>query len=301
MEVETGGYESPTPWDDPTWRQDALDWIGDELAAAGTPPVDLDAIVVRARPWSVVIRIPVTTGDDVWFKANPPSSAFEPALMAALAAWTPAHVLRPIAVDVRKSWSLLPDGGPLLSAPSAASWVEPLKQYAELQLATADRISELIDIGLPDLRPEVIVDRFDDLLAEVGDRDGMAEIVKLRPRIVDWAAELASSGVPPRSTIPTCTISRYSTGATVATRSSIGVTPRSGTRSRRSSYRCGSCTVSGVPKQRPGSGTRTSKRGLATATTCAESPTSHAGSGRSAARCPGCGSSSASADRSMSM
>ena len=99
MEVETGGYESPTPWDDPTWRQDALDWIGDELAAAGTPPVDLDAIVVRARPWSVVIRIPVTTGDDVWFKANPPSSAFEPALMAALAAWTPAHVLRPIAVD----------------------------------------------------------------------------------------------------------------------------------------------------------------------------------------------------------
>ena len=191
MQVDNGGYQSPTPWDDPTWRQDVLDWIASRLGRE----VDLDGLMVRLRPWSVVIRIPTPEAGPIWFKANPPSSAFEPALMAALGEWTPEHVLHPIAVDPARSFSLLPDGGALMTAPAATSWIAPLQQYAELQRSLSPYADDLLRIGVPDLRPEVIMVRFDELVEEVVGDNRIADVEAMRPRIADWVDELAGSGI----------------------------------------------------------------------------------------------------------
>ncbi|MGW0212561.1 hypothetical protein ACWDZ8_45270, partial [Streptomyces sp. NPDC003233] len=100
---------APTPWEQEPWRASALDWVAEQLAAHGLRASG--ELRVRLRTWSVLARVPVEGRDAVWFKANPPASAFEGPLTAALARWVPEHVLRPLAVDAGRAWVLLPDGG----------------------------------------------------------------------------------------------------------------------------------------------------------------------------------------------
>ncbi|MFV2019938.1 hypothetical protein [Micromonospora sp. LOL_023] len=48
-------------WTDPVWRDGVRRWIGEQLAAGGTPvvgPVEQQ----RVRPWSVTYRAPSTAG-----------------------------------------------------------------------------------------------------------------------------------------------------------------------------------------------------------------------------------------------
>jgi hypothetical protein len=107
-----------SPGGDPAWRDSVLAWVRDRL-----------------RPWSVTGRIRTDRGP-VWYKANPPGSRFEPALMAALSRWVPGQVLTPVAIDRERGWSLLPDGGVILGTLpglDAGSWEEPLRQYAALR------------------------------------------------------------------------------------------------------------------------------------------------------------------------
>jgi hypothetical protein len=122
-------------------------------------------------------------------------SAFEPRLAAALAEWARGHTLEPIATDSERAWSLLPDGGPLLTDPSAESWASLLGQYADLQRAVADRSGELLALGVPDLRPELLVERFDEYVVEVAEAERIDEVVKLRPQVVGWSQELAAGPV----------------------------------------------------------------------------------------------------------
>jgi hypothetical protein len=84
------------PWQDPQWLTDAQDWI--DAACAGATLARTGPVLVRARPYSVVGRVPTDRGT-VWFKASPPPSRFEPALLTALAIWQPDRFTAPIAVD----------------------------------------------------------------------------------------------------------------------------------------------------------------------------------------------------------
>jgi hypothetical protein len=199
MRIDTGRYEPATPWDDPQWRDDALAWAEEGLAAHGLEPADRDDYQVRLRPWSVVVRVPARDGRTAWFKANPPGSAFEPGLARALHAWAPDHVLAPLAVDTTRAWSLTPDGGPVLArvldddGPDPHYWEAPLRQYADLQRRVASKADELTALGVPDLRPAGLPERLDALLDRTGGMDGVAAV---RPRFADWCAELADSGIP---------------------------------------------------------------------------------------------------------
>ncbi|CAM5584171.1 hypothetical protein SLAVM298S_05575 [Streptomyces lavendulae subsp. lavendulae] len=76
-----------TPWDRAPWRAAALAWAGSALAAHGLR--ETGERRVRLRPWSVLARISVEDGEPVWFKANPPASAFEAGLTEALSRWPP--------------------------------------------------------------------------------------------------------------------------------------------------------------------------------------------------------------------
>jgi len=102
-----------TPWEDPVWRAAAFDWVTEALAVHGL--VERGPRRVRPRPWSVLVRLAVAGWAPVWFKALPPAEGFEAGLSEALARWVPAHVLTPLAVEAERGWTLLPDGGPLLS------------------------------------------------------------------------------------------------------------------------------------------------------------------------------------------
>jgi hypothetical protein len=200
---DTGGHQSPPPWRDAAWRREVTRWIADRLArrrvrAAG-------AVHARLRPWSVVLRVAVAGGPPVWFKANPPGSAFEPALARALHARAPGAVLEPIAVDPARGWSLMPDGGPLFGRPAdgrprgAADWAEMMRAYAAVQRAVAPHAGELTALSLPDLRPRLVPARFAGLLAgttALGD-DERAALARRLPRLADWCRELAESPVPP--------------------------------------------------------------------------------------------------------
>ncbi|MFG2679610.1 phosphotransferase [Streptomyces sp. NPDC048392] len=199
--VDRGRYQDTvTPWERRAWRTAALDWVAAGLAAHGLRPTG--EWRVRLRPWSVLLRVSVERRDAVWFKANPPASAFEGPLTAALARWVPRHVLEPLAVDTHRGWSLLPDGGPLFRDVLAretvgpGAWEELLRQYAAVQYALTARTTEIERLGVPAVPPTAlpgVLDRLDDTPLPPGDRAALRE---LRPRILDWCAELAALGVP---------------------------------------------------------------------------------------------------------
>ncbi|MFD9096632.1 phosphotransferase [Streptomyces collinus] len=201
--VDRGRYEDAvTPWEQESWRTAALAWVADGLATHGLRAAG--PLEVRLRPWSVLARVPVAGRPAVWFKANPPASGFEGVLTAALARWVPRHVLAPLAVDADRGWSLLPDGGALFrdvlerQAVGPETWEGLLRQYADMQRALVPHTQEIARLGVPDATPGQMPRVFDELMARnkglrPADR---SRLDRLRPRLLDWCAELADLGVP---------------------------------------------------------------------------------------------------------
>jgi len=178
--VETIAGERAPDWSSEQWQTRARGWVDEQLAAAGRRITG--AVEPRVRPWSLVWRVP-TDGGPVWFKANNQGTVHEAVLIATLAELTPDRVLTPIAVDPQRGWSLLPDGGESLRDvlgrdPDLAHWERALPGYAALQLATAPRVDELVTLGVPDHRPEVLAGLLADLLEDreslrIGAEDGL--------------------------------------------------------------------------------------------------------------------------------
>src|SRR5687767_15342124 len=150
-------------WSSAAWREQAEGWIDRRLAEAG---LERTAAVeqVRVRPWATVLRAPAA-GGVIWMKAAGPATTFEAGLYGLLAREAPDDVLAPLAVDAPRGWMLLPDGGPSLAARlDGGGWAEELAaalgQYGRLQRALAPHAGELPSLGVPDMRPEVILDLF---------------------------------------------------------------------------------------------------------------------------------------------
>ncbi|MGW4501135.1 phosphotransferase [Micromonospora sp. NPDC004336] len=197
-------------WTDPHWRDTALGWIGDRLGRHGRRVVG--PVEPRVRPWSLVWRVP-TDGGDAWFKANNPGTRHEAALLAALARLAPARVLDPIAVNVERGWSLLPDGGRSLRDALGGDrdlltrWERVLPEYADLQRAVAPRAGELLALGVPDHRPEALPELFEALLDDresllLGAADGLdveayGRLRAHRDTFAEQCRRLADSGVAP--------------------------------------------------------------------------------------------------------
>lgn len=200
--VDRGQYQDAvTPWEQETWRAAALGWVERELAAHSLRGTGERS--VRLRPWSVLVRIGVEGHGAVWFKANPPGSAFEGALTAALARWVPEHVLAPLAVDVDHGWSLLPDGGALFrdvldrGPADPRAWEEVLLRYATMQRTLVPHADAIELLGVPGARTTALPDVFDRLVADntALRPEDLAKLRDLRPRLVDWCGELAGVGI----------------------------------------------------------------------------------------------------------
>jgi hypothetical protein len=120
-------------WEDPAWLAEAHAWIREHVDVTG----EIERPHVRA--WSTALRVPTAHGP-VWFKASAPALAHDGPVTAALARIRPDAVLTPLAVDVRRGFVLLPEGGETLrmvrerGAPPAA-----LDRGADSLCRAADR------------------------------------------------------------------------------------------------------------------------------------------------------------------
>lgn len=107
----------------------------------------------------------------------------------------PDIVLAPLAVDVERGWMLLPDGGERLREVLAREnhprrWLEIMPLYADLQIAAAEHMEELLGVGLPDYRLARMPGLARDVAAKLGVGAPEPE------RIHELCAELAALGIP---------------------------------------------------------------------------------------------------------
>jgi len=139
----------------------------------------------HVRPWSTVLRVPTSDGP-VWFKASAVALSHDGPVTDLLARIRPDAVLAPLALDLERGWFLLPDGGLTLRSVLARErhprrWIEALALYAELQIAAAPHVGELVALGLPDQR----LARMPELARDLGVDD-----------VESHCAELAVYGIP---------------------------------------------------------------------------------------------------------
>src|SRR5439155_8812326 len=166
-------------WAEPSWLAEAHAWIRERVQVPG------EIEQPHVRPWSTALRVPTPDGI-VWFKASAAALAHDGPVTAALARIRPDAVLTPLALDVERGWSLLPDGGKTLRSvlqrnPQPRRWIEALALYSELQLDAAPHVDELVAVGLPDQRLAHIPELAEDI--GVDDAAGLC-------------AELAAFGLP---------------------------------------------------------------------------------------------------------
>jgi hypothetical protein len=178
------------PWSQPGWWVRAQAWIDAHVEA----PLG-DVREVKIRPWSAVLRQPTRAGD-VYFKANLPALANEPALTRLLHRICPEHVLGVLADEPGEGWMLQADGGPTLASLLGRTddrdrLERMLAVYAQVQVRAAGHVDELVAAGAPDRRLPQLRQLFEDLVGE--DHPGL---LRLAGRLGDLAAELDAHGLP---------------------------------------------------------------------------------------------------------
>lgn len=196
-------------WSSPEWRDQAVSWLDAQLTAAGIDRTG-DVEQPHLRPWATVLRAPTTAGA-VWLKAAGPGTAFEVGLYELLAGIASDRVLTPIAADRARGWILLPDGGvPLAERLTGTDLIEAfvsaLVHYGELQRDLAPHVDELLTLGVADMRPTVMVERFAqalDVTAAAIDHHGTAadramhhQVAAMGDTIAFWCEQLIASRVP---------------------------------------------------------------------------------------------------------
>ena len=197
------------PWTQPGWFEQVRVWVHAELDAQGirvSGPIEQP----HAYPWSTVLRVPATQGT-IYFKAVSPVDPFEPALLEALGRWRPDCVPQLLAVEAGRGWMLLRDAGYMLRqdirpARDMRPWLAVLPRYAELQIELAERVPDLLALGVPDRRLSVLPRLYEPLVADVetlriGRQPGLTteqyrRLLDLKPRVVALCAQLGEFGIP---------------------------------------------------------------------------------------------------------
>jgi hypothetical protein len=188
-------------WLDPAWRAGADGWIGEQLGRLGVSRVGaFDQ--VHERPWSTVIRVPTEIGS-VFFKAVASPLRHEAALTELLGSRRPDCIPAPLAVDRERGWMLMEDGGQTLRELIAAErslgrWASVLPLYASVQIDLAGSVSELVALGVPDLRLDVLPTKVEAMLDEMVDLpdDERRRLAGSLPWVRESCERLAAAGIP---------------------------------------------------------------------------------------------------------
>jgi phosphotransferase family enzyme len=183
-------------WEDPDWLAVAIEWLDAQLAGLGrsrTGPVEQPHV----RSWSTALRVPTQDGP-VWFKANTPALLHEVVVTERVAARVPARVPALLASDASAGWMLMADAGERLREViprerSLARWHDVLAGAAEVALALAPDLDDLLAAGVPDLRLDRLADGYAELVSRLELEPRFADATA---RVRDLVDELASYGVP---------------------------------------------------------------------------------------------------------
>jgi hypothetical protein len=192
-------------WLETEWRAEAEAWIRERVQVTG--PIEQPHVY----PWSSAMKVPAAEGD-LWFKAvRQEAHAFEPELSLLLAQTFPDRVTEVLAIDAERGWMLMRDSGARLrelveSPADLRRWEQILPRYAEIQVALAPRVEELLRLGVPDERlgslpakVEALLD--DDAALLLDEPEGLtsAQRDELRGRMPELRAlteQLQAFGVP---------------------------------------------------------------------------------------------------------
>lgn len=197
------------PWEQPGWFERASAWVDAELerhGIAASGPIEQP----HSRPWSTVLRVPTGVGD-IYFKAVSPADPYEPALIEALARWSPDLVPRLLSVNAERGWLLMRDAGLRLRemirpTRDMRPWLPVLPHYVELQIGLARRVPDFLVLGVPDRRLSVLPTLYEPLLADVGvlrigqtpglTRSQYERLLDLTPRVAELCERLAGYRIP---------------------------------------------------------------------------------------------------------
>lgn len=191
-------FEETAILDNPEWRATVERWLDERLRDAGIRrrgPLEQPHL----EPWATALSVPTDRGL-VWLKV-PNSDNREARLYELLGRVAPDQVLKPISLDLELGWILLPDGGPSLGARANGlelieGMVLALPEYAGLQRAMAGHTSEMLEIGLEDMSPEGLPERFDQVVADRADPQSKAVLQRVRQGFADWCRVLVDSPIP---------------------------------------------------------------------------------------------------------
>ena len=182
---------------------DAERWI--RAHAEVTGPIE----TTHEQAWSTVRRVPTADGT-WWWKA--PDGLAEAPLTAFLAELRPDAVTDVVAIEPDHGWLLLRDAGTRLRElldgdPDLGRWERALAVVADLQLAATPHAGELVAMGVPDHRVEVLPDLIEDLLGRdefllLDEEEGLTRtqreaLVAELPAVRAMCEELAAAGIGP--------------------------------------------------------------------------------------------------------
>jgi hypothetical protein len=200
------GMSSQVGWYRPGGAATVAAWTQATLTVLGYTPTGPSQ---QLRSWerSTLLRTP-TAGGLVYTKAMPAVFGHEPALTAALATWMPGRTAAVLAHEPTRGLLLLDDAGErsLAEVHDPMVWAQALTRLAELQIALAQRVPDLLQLGVPDRRIDQLPTWMDALLAdEVALRrspagmaaDEIAGLRALQPRLQAACATLLAGAVPP--------------------------------------------------------------------------------------------------------
>jgi len=160
---------SPLLWHDPDWLRQAHDWIRAETSRQS---IQLTGEIKQphAYAWSTVLHVPTDQGI-LFFKATAQETVYEVALTEMLARLYPDCMPELVAVDTRRGWMLMRDGGEPLRASirptqDIVPWQPVILRYAEVQVGLTEHLTELLSLRLPDHRLRVLPGLFTQLLAD---------------------------------------------------------------------------------------------------------------------------------------
>ena len=204
IENETDNIPPDRPlWARAGWYTTAYEWTRKQLSEAGHQVVDP---IEQVRTWgiSVVLRAR-TNGGNFYFKqaAKLPLFANEPGLTETLAKRFPKSIPSPVAIDNERGWMLTADFGDIVKDDQImVASVHMVRQYAEMQRASADMINDLFKAGCIDRRLNLLQAQIDPLvqdavLQNVIAPEGIERLSAITPRLKDMCAELDGFNVPP--------------------------------------------------------------------------------------------------------
>ena len=201
--------QSQLIWKDPDWQKEAHDWI---RAEAERKSIQLTGEIEQPHVyhWSTVMRVPTSSGL-IFFKATAGEIIHEIALTQKMTSWLPDRLPELIAVDARRGWMLMRDGGEQLRASvrpakDTKPWKPVIKKYAELQIGLAEYVSEILALGIPDHRLAALPSLYAQLLTDMEilridqgkglTSDEFQQLKEWLPRFEQICMDLAAYGIP---------------------------------------------------------------------------------------------------------